>query len=166
MPPGMFSLVWSFGLRQITVYALVAMIGHIQRFDSPKKLAAYLGVSPSYKLSGLSVRKRGICHRGRPEIRALLAPAGQAVLNCKGQSNPLYTWAWHLAKRRSRGHAVIAIARQLVTAVWYTLRGNVTPITCFEESMTLRWKIEHLARRSVRRPSGAWGSEPTSATST
>ncbi len=144
--PAMLALVRIYGLRHITVYAIMAMIGTVKRFRSPKQMVAYLGVSPSHKTSGTSVRKGRIRRSGRPEVRALLVQAGQAVLQHQGKSNPLHSWAWKVAFRRSRGHAVIAAARKLVVAAWYVLNGKELPLSTAEETRTIRWKLEHLGK--------------------
>lgn len=44
--PSMCALIKPCGIRAITAFALVASIGDINRFESPKKPASYIGLIP------------------------------------------------------------------------------------------------------------------------
>lgn len=142
--PTMFSLVRIYGLRHITVYALVAMIGTVKRFANPKKLASYLGVSPSLKESGTSVHKKNSKRNGRGDIRPLLVQAAQSVLNRDSASNPMHKWSIAVMMRRGRSCALIAAARKIVTSVWYVLNGKAIAIEKEEERKSLYIKLRHL----------------------
>ena len=61
------------GIGVGTAAALVANIGNIQRFSSPKKLVAYLGLDPRVHESGTSVHGKGyLSKRGNKRLRSLL----------------------------------------------------------------------------------------------
>ena len=121
----MLRLMKILGINVVNAFALVAAVGDIGRFASPKKLCAYLGVAGRRELSGVSVdRKSGCRGAGRRDIRALLVQAAQAVLNSK-RGGALREWGWRVfARRGSRNIAVIAVARKLVVQVWYELKGR------------------------------------------
>lgn len=122
--PGMLRLMKILGVREVVAFALVAAIGDIDRFASPKKLAAFLGVVMRRDKSGTSIdRKRG-SGGGRKDIRALLVQSAQAVLNSR-KGGALREWGWRVfARRGSRNVAIIAVARKLATQVWYELKGR------------------------------------------
>jgi hypothetical protein len=61
------------GVRHIVAFAVAAVVGDIARFANPKKLVAYLGLTPSVEDSGETIRGRGqLVSFGRSDLRALL----------------------------------------------------------------------------------------------
>ncbi|NQT92080.1 MAG: hypothetical protein HQ559_04910, partial [Lentisphaerae bacterium] len=54
-----------------------------------------------------------------------------------------HKWAWSVHFRRGRNIAVVAVARKMVTALWYLLMGMFTPLT--EATPHLQRKIRVLA---------------------
>ena len=127
--PELLRMVRIFGLRHITVYALAAYIGKIERFRSPKKLVAYIGLQPRLIESGEKTVYGSLAGGGRRDLRSLLIEAAHCVFRYRNQNNPLYTWAWTMNYRRGRKIAVVAVARKTVTALWYLLMGMFTPLT-------------------------------------
>jgi transposase len=142
--PELLRLLRIFGLRHITVYAIAAYIGDVRRFRTPKKLVAYIGLNPRVQSSGEHEGRRFLQGNGRKELRRVLIEAAHCVFHHKRASNPLYRWAHHLSYRKGRKHAVVGVARKIVTAIWYLLMGLFTPLQ--EASSTLRYKIRVLAR--------------------
>ncbi len=53
------------GVGFIIAVTVVAEVGDIQRFDNPRQLMAYLGLTPSKHSSAASVRRGGITKAGR-----------------------------------------------------------------------------------------------------
>ncbi|MGY9048364.1 MAG: transposase [Rhodobacterales bacterium] len=53
------------GVGFIVAVTVVAEVGDFQRFDNPRQLMAYLGLTPSEHSSGASVRQGGITKAGR-----------------------------------------------------------------------------------------------------
>jgi transposase len=141
--PALLRMVRIFGLRHITVYALAAYIGKIERFRSPKKLVAYIGLQPWVKGSGEKTVYGSLTGGGRRDLRSLLIEAAHCVFRYRSQSNPLHRWAWSVHFRRGRNIAVVAVARKMVTALWYLLMGMFTPLT--ERTPHLQRKIRILA---------------------
>jgi len=120
----MLRLLKILGIREVNAFALVAAIGDIDRFASPKKLAAFLGVVMRQDKSGASIDKKRGCGSGRKDLRALLVQSAQAVLNSR-KGGALRDWGWRVfARRGSRNIAIIAVARKLATQVWYELKGR------------------------------------------
>lgn len=131
------------GVRHIVAFAIGAVVGDISRFANPKKLVAYLGLSPSVQDSGESIHGRGqLVSFGRRDLRTLLVQSAQNALSQK--TSPLHTWGWKLCLRKStKKIAVIAIARKLTVSIWYLLRGLFTPLQQIDE--TLAVKLSKLA---------------------
>lgn len=106
------------GLGAITAMTILAAIGDIRRFETPKNLASYSGLTPGLEQSGTKNRGKGITKEGRRELRwALVEAAMQAV-----KSDPMMKRRFgELQKRMHRNQAIVAIARHLLQLVWYVL---------------------------------------------
>jgi transposase len=63
------------GVGFIVAVTVVAEIGDFQRFDHPRQLMAYLGLTPSEHSSGASVRRGGITKASGLARRALIEGA-------------------------------------------------------------------------------------------
>ena len=62
----------------ITAMTVLAAIGEIERFETPKKLASYSGLTPGLEQSGTKNRGKGITKEGRRELRWALVEAALA----------------------------------------------------------------------------------------
>ena len=128
------------GLNLITSYALVAVIGDIERFATSKKLVSYLGLNPSVVESGEFEGGGALHGHGRGSLRALLIQASKRLLTTQ---NPLQKWGLSVALRRGMNKAAVAVARKLTVAVWHVLKGHWNQ--ALEETTTLLTKLMKLA---------------------
>jgi transposase len=126
------------GVRYIVAFAIGAVVGDISRFANPKKLVAYIGLSPSVEDSGETIRGRGgLVSFGRRDLRTLLVQSAQNAL-CQ-KASPLHAWGWKLCLRKSNKKiAVAAIARKLTVSIWYLLRGLFTPLQHIDTSLEVK----------------------------
>jgi transposase len=138
--PGFLRLYKLAGLNLITTYALIAIIGDINRFAHSKKLVSYLGLNPSVEQSGLFEGSGALRQHGRGSLRALLIQASKRLLTT---NNPLQTWGLSVALRRGTNKAAVAVARKLTVAVWHVLKGHWNQ--ALEETTTLLTKLTKLA---------------------
>lgn len=141
--PRMLKLMSILGIGVINAFALVTIIGDINRFDSPRKLVAYLGLNPGQRDSGNGKRiKVGVGRRGRRDMRSLLIQGAHAVLRT-GRNSPLGQWGWKLFTRKGdRRIAVAAVARKLSVQVWHLLSGN--KVELLEPSKSRHIKLKKL----------------------
>lgn len=130
--PDMLALMSLLGIGMINAFALIAAIGDINRFKTPKKLVSYLGLNPNAKTSGRGKNQTsGVGTKGRKDLRSLLIQGAQAVLrqgsrSDKSSSGHLLA-KWGMALMMRKGHrniAVSAIARKMVMQVWHLLMGH------------------------------------------
>ena len=63
------------GVALVIAVTLVAEVGDMRRFASPKQLMAFLGLTPGEHSSGNSIRPRGITKAGNNSVRTLLYEA-------------------------------------------------------------------------------------------
>ena len=132
------------GVGVVSAFALVAVIGDIQRFPTSGQLVAYIGLNPGQRQSGKSKNIRlGIGGHGRGDLRNLLIQGAQAVLR-QGRHTALGQWGWRLfARKGNRNIAVAAIARKLVVQVWHLLQGH--PSTVLDDDKSFQVKVHKLA---------------------
>jgi transposase len=60
------------GCRLITAMTVMAELGDISRFDTPRQLMSFLGLVPSESSSGASTRRGGITKTGNGHVRRVL----------------------------------------------------------------------------------------------
>jgi len=131
--PILLSLTRLCGIRDITAFALGAVIGDIHRFSEPKKLVKYFGLNPAFDDSGENSWSGGIGGHGREDVRALLIESAHAILRT---GHPLAKWGKKLLARKGEIKlSVAAVARKLVVAVWYLLMGRETPVQEIDGAM-------------------------------
>lgn len=129
------------GVKLITAMTLMAELGDITRFDSPRQLMKFLGLVPSEYSSGNSRRQGGITKTGNGHVRRVLVesawcyrfPARKtAHLQRRAEqcSMEVQTIAWKAQKRLcgrytyllGRGKLKVqvctAVARELVGFIW------------------------------------------------
>lgn len=124
--PLLLSMVRLCGVRDLVAFALGALIGDINRFASPRKLVAYVGLNPAFDNSGENQWEGGIGGHGRKDLRSLLCESAQSILR---SSHPLAKWGKKLlAGKGSYNLAVAAVARRLTVAIWYLMMGRWTAL--------------------------------------
>lgn len=107
------------GVSLIVGAGVLAAIGNIKRFASPKKLAAYFGVVPSTKQSGDKEASHGrITKQGSAHGRWLLVEAAEHLRKSPG---PLRSMFQRINKQRGHNVAVVGVARKLAELVWHLL---------------------------------------------
>lgn len=128
------------GFNLVTTYALIAVIGDIERFAHSKNLVSYLGLNPSVVESGEFEGNGALRQHGRGNLRALIIQASKRLLTT---NNPLQKWGLSVALRRGVNKAAVAVARKLITAAWHVLKGHWSK--ALEENTTLLIKLTKLA---------------------
>jgi len=63
------------GIDMVGAIAFVAELGDLSRFENPRQLMAYLGLTPSERSTGESVKRGGITKAGNTRARRLLIEA-------------------------------------------------------------------------------------------
>jgi len=132
----LLSLTRLTGVREIIAYSIGAIVGDINRFASPKKLVAYIGLNPAFDNSGEGEWKGGIKGHGRRDLRSYLIEAAQSILRSK---HDLAKWGKKLmARKGSMKLAVAAIARKLAVAIWYLMKGSWSGVEEIDTAMKLK----------------------------
>lgn len=140
------------GIDKLAATVLLAELGDISRFNSPKQLMAYLGLVPSEHSTGSRRRQGGITLTGNGHARRMLVecawsyrfPARQTMhlkRKAKAASPEAKAIAWRAQKRlcgryRQLSQAgkniklvCVAIARELVGFIWDIVRQEMPRLT-------------------------------------
>ncbi len=101
-------------------------IGDFRRFDSGKQFAAFFGLAPCPYSSGTMKRDQGISKAGRKNLRRMAVECAWLWYRWQKESWLVKKWADRLAQKgRSRRTAIVALARQLMVALWrYVVKGE------------------------------------------
>jgi transposase len=106
----------------------VAEIGEIGRFSGPEKLCSWAGLTPKHRESDTSVHRGSITKQGSKLVRWA---AIEAVAKRRG--GPKLRADFHrIAERRGKAKARVAVARRLLSLVYYGLRDG--EIRCLAEA--------------------------------
>ena len=111
------------GVGPQTALAMVLTIGEPSRFESPKKVASYLGLIPGEYSSGNLQRLGHISKQGSSLMRFLLVEAGQTAVRGDAELRRAYA---RLAAKKSRAVAKVMVARRLAVRLYWMLRRNWT----------------------------------------
>ena len=107
------------GVGSLTALAFVLIVGTPQRFACGKQIASYVGLVPTEESSGSRRRLGHISKQGNSLLRFLLVEAAQATV----RSDPDWRRKFlHLAMRRERGIAKVAMARKLAVRLYWMWR--------------------------------------------
>jgi len=153
MAPVVEALVALRGIDTLAATVILAELGDISRFDSPKQLMAYLGLVPSEHSSGGRRRQGAITLTGNSHARRMLVEcawsyrfAARQTMHLKRKaktaSPEAKAIAWRAQKRlcgryrqlTQAGKNVklvcVAIARELVGFIWDIVRQEMPRLAC------------------------------------
>jgi transposase len=109
------------GVGALTAIAFVLIIGKADRFGCGKQIASYLGLVPEEDSSGERRRLGHISKQGNSLLRFLLVEAAQVTVRSDTRWRNRF---FHLAQRRGRKIAKVAMARRLgIRLYWMWRRG-------------------------------------------
>ncbi len=107
------------GMGATASAGVMAAIGDIRRFPTPRHLVAYLGLDARVRQSGSApARHGGISKQGSAEARHLLVEAAWAAVRTPG---PLRAFGERIRARRGANIATVAVARKLAILCWHLL---------------------------------------------
>jgi len=129
------------GVDTIAAATLLAELGDLRRFPSPKQLMSYVGLTPCEHSSGASQRRGGISKAGNAEARRVLTESAWAyrwpprlsrriTRRCPEVDPAVRAIAWKaqhrlhgrycrmLARGKDKKKTIIAIARELTGFIW------------------------------------------------
>lgn len=109
------------GISVFTAIAVMTDIADINRFESAKKLCAYLGLCPTINSSNKSTKMGGINRQSRKLTRTMLC---QSVIHFYNSSPYYMDFSQKLKTRKSSGKVRIAVIRKIVTNIFRMLKDK------------------------------------------
>ena len=113
------------GIGLITSTAMLASVGDPRSFDSARRYASFLGLTPREHSSGDKRVLGGISKRGDRYLRMLLTHGARAVLRAATVArrvgrplDRLKTWALQVQARTNHNKAACALANKLARIAW------------------------------------------------
>jgi transposase len=119
--PEVLRLMTHPGVGPLTALAFVLIIGTPQRFHCGKQIGSYVGMIPSEESSARKQRLGHISKQGNSLLRFLLVEAAQAAVRCNPDWRRRYL---HLAMRRQRSIAKVAMGRRLAVRLYWMWRNG------------------------------------------
>jgi transposase len=109
------------GVGPLTALAFELVIGTPERFHCGKKIASYVGLVPCEESSGDRRRLGHISKQGNVLLRFLLVEAAQVTVRSQPEWRSRF---FHLAMRRGRKIAKVAMARKLAVHLYWMWRRD------------------------------------------
>lgn len=142
------------GFGVVTAMTVLAAIGTIERFETPKQLVSYAGLAPGVEQSGTKKRSKPITKEGRKELRwAMVEVAWRAA-----RADPVWKRRFDELKRRKHPNdAITVIAHHLLIVVWHILSKGMSYRHYSAERiaykyLTWSWQLDEAQRRGMTRP--------------
>lgn len=140
------------GLDLVSASALLAEIGDLSRFATPRELMGYLGLTPSEQSTGEKVKRGGITKAGNRRARRILVECSwsyrhpprvgkKKLAKVAAAPRPVQEIAWKAQSRLAARYraltrkgkrptvVVTAIARELSGFIWAVNRAVMAPAT-------------------------------------
>jgi transposase len=138
------------GVALVIGVSVVAEVGDLTRFESPKQLMSFLGLVPGEHSSGTKIRPRGITKTGNTSVRRLLyeaawsyrqtpkvgaymrqhmpknIPQAAKDIAWKAQQRLCKRYRALLGKGKKPQVAITAVARELLGCMWAIARALTT----------------------------------------
>jgi transposase len=109
------------GVGPVLAAVFVAEIGDADRFADATRLVSWAGLSQGHRESDTTVRRGPITKQGSGLVRWAAIEAAQKIPASAGW---LVSTRARVAERRGRNIATVAVARKLLTLVYYGLRDG------------------------------------------
>jgi transposase len=116
------------GVGPVLAGVFVVEIGDVSRFDTPKRLSSWAGLTPRHRESDTTVIRGPITKQGSGLVRWA---AIEAVARYRG-GTPIKDTYQRIAQRKGNKVARVAAARKLLTLVFYGIRDG--EIRCLEKA--------------------------------
>ena len=100
-------------------------IGDFKRFTNAKKISSYFGLTPTPHTSCKMSKELGISKSGKPMLRAMAVQLAWIWTRNQKESRIYQKWAHKLNGRRSRKTSIIAMARQLIVAIYHYVVNDI-----------------------------------------
>lgn len=113
------------GVGPMTASAYMAALDDVRRFARAGQVTSYLGLVPREYRSGERQRRGGVLRSANPYVQSLLIQAAWRIWRSSDRRTAsLREWAQHIARRRGKQIAVVALARRLARILYAMWRDQ------------------------------------------
>lgn len=102
--------------------SILAEIGDISQFKSPKQLVSWAGLAPTVYESAGKTAHGHITKRGSKNLRTMLIEAAQSI--ARGKPNRLKHFFSRIQSRKGYKKAIVALARKLLSIIHHLLSNH------------------------------------------
>jgi hypothetical protein len=152
------------GVNATVAMSVLAAIGDIKCFSSPRKLVSYFGLNPQVRQSGDRPAYHGrISKQGRAHARSMLVEAAWVI---SGVPGPLRAFFMRIRSKRGKSVAAVATARKLAVIVWHMLSKDEDYTWNRQRDIrpgvagSRKGQPQPTATRQCVRRSGRWSARP------
>jgi transposase len=125
------------GIGEVTAHEIIAATNGFEDFDNPKAFAKFIGICPTYRQSGTSVKSFGRINRsGNPHLRSVLFMAARVAKRWNKDCQTTYKRL--RAKGKTYKQAMVAVMNQLIRQVFAIVKAN----TKFENGYNLAKMVQ------------------------
>ena len=123
------------GVGETFAAIFVAEIGDVKRFNSPTELCSWAGLTPRHRESDTTVKRGPITKQGSRLVRwAAVEAAQRQGSGTKLRADFARITASHGETQGARKVARVAVARKIVTLVYYGLRDGTIRSKAIEQA--------------------------------
>jgi transposase len=119
--PGYTAIQTLPGIGPVLAAVFVAELGEVTRFTSAAHVTSWAGLTPRHRESDLVVHRGRVTKQGSTLVRWAAVEAAHSIPHSAGW---LVSRRTQIAERRGRNIATVAVARKLLTLVYYGLRDG------------------------------------------
>ena len=107
------------GIGYYSAHLILSEIGDVNRFARPKKLISYAGLNPGVSQSGKHFHNLPITKQGNVWLRWILIQDAPHAARSDVRLGHIYS---RIAKRKGNNTAKVAVAREMLQAIYYVLK--------------------------------------------
>ena len=112
------------GMKERSATSIIAETGtDMKNFPSPKKLVAWVGLRPRNEESAGKIKSRRIVH-GNKFLRKTMIECSWSAARTKNSFYHDFYYHQTVVRRKNKMKIQVAVARKLLTVVWYVLSTN------------------------------------------
>ena len=113
------------GIKGRSATAIIAEVGSdVSSFQDAAHLVSWCGLKPRNEESAGKIKARSITH-GNRYLRKTLIECSRAASKTQGCYLNKFSYFQTVVRRKNKMKVQVAIARKILTAVWYVLHDNV-----------------------------------------
>lgn len=109
------------GIDFVSAVTILAELGEVKDFQTPDRLVSWCGLAPSVSQSAGVLKTGRITKQGSKHVRRMLVQVAHVIAR---MDNKLTAFYEHVAERRGKKKAIVALSRKLLCIIHHLLTNN------------------------------------------